>query len=222
MQRINIIHPQNKLARHKGAVWKDYAVEEGIAEGLTATLHRYANAIRDYAYFASLQGIEGSLARENRADLTDAFPLIGSMPGDSFNTEYRRLPDSSLIPVDPLRKRLKAIRWIPPHITYTESEHLRRIDNYFGGHPPEKVSPFVDKLARFIVAVAGGFSLIIPMIIMRVRGDLNWSLATACIAVLLFAGAISTMLHANNTETVVATAAYAVVLVVLVGTGSGG
>lgn len=51
--------------------------------------------------------------------------------------------------------------------------------------------PFVYKLARFIVALAEDFSLIIPMMIMRISRKLETSLATACVAVLLSAGAIA-------------------------------
>lgn len=130
----------------------------------------------------------------------------------TLNTQYRWLPDSSIILVDPLRKWLKARRWIPPHFTYTESEQLRRIDKYFGRQLPEEVSPFVDKLPRFTVALAGGFSLIIPMIIMKVGRNLEWSLANACVAVLLFAETISYIIHTNGAETAIATATYAVIL----------
>lgn len=69
-----------------------------------------------------------------------------------------------------------------------------------------------------MVAFAGGLSLILPMVIMRIRQSLLKSLITVCVAVVLFAATISLVLRANNTETVMATAAYAAVLVVFVGT----
>lgn len=138
------------------------------------------------------------------------------MPGDPFNSVYRRLPDQSLIPVDPLRKWLKAR--LPRQLAYSKCEQLLRTDEFLKHEPPEQVSLFVDKLARFIVAFTGGLSLIVPMLIMRIGENLTKSLVTTSIAVVLFAGITSLVLRANNTETVAATATYAAVLVVFVGT----
>lgn len=70
LQRINLVHLQNKLAKHKGNVWKEKAAPEDTLEDLEVILHKYgksfapgiedqsllttANAIRDYAYFGAL------------------------------------------------------------------------------------------------------------------------------------------------------------------------
>ncbi|PWY63038.1 hypothetical protein BO83DRAFT_403376 [Aspergillus eucalypticola CBS 122712] len=166
-----------------------------------------ANAIRDYAFFSGLQNVTGSYAEEKRRDLTHAFPEIANLPGDLFNSAYCRLPNQSLLPRDPLRDWLKAR--LPRRLTYTKREQFLR---------PEEVSQFIDKLARFMVAFSGGLSLIVPMLIMRIQENLTKSLVTVCVAVVLFAAIISLVLRANNTETVMATAAYAAVLVVFVGT----
>ncbi len=80
----------------------------------------------------------------------------------------------------------------------------------------------MDRLARFMVAFAGGLSLVIPMLIMRIRETLTKSLVTVSVSVVLFAAVISMVLHASNTDTVAATATYAAVLVVFVGTSGGG
>lgn len=72
-----------------------------------------------------------------------------------------------------------------------------------------------------MVAFAGGLSLIVPMLIMRIGENLTKSLVTTSVAVVLFAGITSLILRANNTETVAATATYAAVLVVFVGTSGG-
>ncbi|KAF5870901.1 uncharacterized protein Bfra_009456 [Botrytis fragariae] len=156
----------------------------------------FPDAIRDYASLSGLQNIAGSQAQEKRHDLTYAFLDIAGLPGDPFNSAYRRLPDQSLIP----------------------REQLLRTDEYLKGEPPEQVSLFVDKLARFIVAFAGGLSLVAPMLIMRIEENLTKSLVTTSIAVVLFAGMTSLILRANNTETVAATATYATLLMVFVGT----
>ena len=82
------------------------------------------------------------------------------------------------------------------------------------------VSPFVNRLARFIVAITGGLSLVIPMLIMRIHDNSTKSLITTSIAVVLFAAVVSVGFAASNAETLGITAAYAAVLVVFVGTSS--
>jgi hypothetical protein len=42
LQRINIVHLQNKLARHKGAAWKDMAASDELLQDLETTLHKYS------------------------------------------------------------------------------------------------------------------------------------------------------------------------------------
>jgi len=106
-------------------------------------------------------------------------------------------------------------------VAYTKSEILAKSDEYLGGDPPEEVSTLIDRLARFIVAVIGGAALVVPMLIMRLpRVTLTKSLVTTSIAVVLFAAALSIGFRASNTDTLVATATYAAVLVVFVGTSS--
>lgn len=122
-------------------------------------------------------------------------------------------------PTEPLRDVLKRI--LPKSLTYTKQEITRRIDEYLHGHPPEEVSTFVDNIARFIVAFAAGAALVVPMLIMRLPDvSLSKSLITVSSALILFAAGLSIGLKANNTETMVATATYAAVLVVFVGTTS--
>ncbi|KAF7923195.1 uncharacterized protein EAE98_007900 [Botrytis deweyae] len=216
LQILNITHLQLELAKKKGAIRTNNTASNTDIQDLASILHQYADAIRDYAFLSGLQNIAGSQAQEKRRDLTYAFPDIAGLPGDPFNSAYRRLPDQSLIPVDPLRKWLKAR--LPCQLTYTKREQLLRTDEYLKGEPPEQVSLFVDKLARFIIAFTGGLSLVVPMLIMRIGENLTKSLVTTSIAVVLFAGITSLVLRANNMETVAATATYAAVLVVFVGT----
>ena len=40
-----------------------------------------------------------------------------------------------------------------------------RLDEYLRDEPPQDVSPFVDELARFIIAFTGGAALVVPMLI---------------------------------------------------------
>lgn len=87
---------------------------------------------------------------------------------------------------------------------------------------PMQASKIVDSLARFLVAVAGGAFLIVPMLIMTLGGpSLNTSLITVSVAVLGFVLVLAFAVRASNAETMVSTATYTAVLVVFVGTSSG-
>lgn len=79
----------------------------------------------------------------------------------------------------------------------------------------------MDKLARSMVAFTGGLSLVVPIVIRRIGETLVKSLVTVSVSVVLFVAVISIVLRPNNTEIVAATATYAAVLVVFVGTSSG-
>ncbi|KAL8392164.1 hypothetical protein RB595_002375 [Gaeumannomyces hyphopodioides] len=184
-------------------------------ESLTKVLHNYTNAIRDYEYLIRLTPITGSQARRGRLDLErvfgdDAYQFIDESGG------YRRFADPSLLPTDNLREALK--RHLPRSVTYTKYDIHNRTDEYFRGEPPEQVSPFIDRLARFLVAFLGGAALVVPMMVMRLpEVTVVKSLVTVSISVLAFAGALSLFFKASNTDTMVATATYAAVLVVFVG-----
>jgi VIT1/CCC1 family predicted Fe2+/Mn2+ transporter len=90
----------------------------------------------------------------------------------------------------------------------------KRNEEYLSGEPPEEVSPFVDGLALFLVAFLGSTMLVVPMLIMRLPEiTVVKSLVTVSTAVLLFAAALSVLFRVSNTETIIATATYAAVLV---------
>jgi hypothetical protein len=79
------------------------------------------------------------------------------------------------------------------------------------------VSPFVDAVARFIIALLGGATLLVPMIVMLFDESKVKSIVVVCVAVTVFAVGVSALLKASNSDTLTATAAYAAVLVVFVG-----
>lgn len=161
--------------------------------------------------------ITGSQARNQRLDIEQAFTEVGDLSEDPGT--YRRFPDATMLASDPLRDVLKAL--LPKTLTYTKREIKRRTTEFLKGEPPVEVSPFVDKLARFIVAFIGGSSLVVPMLIMRLPNITpTKSLVTVSLSVLIFAVLLSIGLRASNTDTMVATATYAAVLVVFVGTTS--
>jgi hypothetical protein len=73
-------------------------------------------------------------------------------------------------------------------------------------------------LLRFSMASAGGLFLIIPMLVMANIPGKTSSLVTTCVAMLLFAFAITFGTDLKADQVLAATAAYAAVLVVFVGT----
>lgn len=177
-----------------------------------------ANAIRDYAYFSTLDAKEGSgVSDPRRRDLERAFPEIAKLKGEPFSTRYCTLPVAPNISSDPIRDRLKEI--LPRQLTWTKSEKLVHADEWVDHQPPKNVSPVVDSLARFIVAFAGGASLVVPMLIMSLPStNKTKSIVTVSVAVTLFAMTMSIGIRTSNADTLVATATYAAVLIVFVGT----
>ena len=123
-------------------------------------------------------------------------------------------------PQDPLRKFLASI--LLRAMAWTVEEVQRRTDDYIHGRSPKIVTPTVDRIARFIIAITRGLSLVIPMLIMRMNQNTTKSLITTSVAVLLFSAMVSIPFKASNAETLGITAAYAAVLVVIVGTSSQG
>ncbi|EHK19518.1 uncharacterized protein TRIVIDRAFT_193440 [Trichoderma virens Gv29-8] len=217
LQRLNIIRLQIELAQIKRIASETKQLPRDKSEELTKLLHDYTNVIRDYEHLNKLIPVTGSQARNQRLDIEQAFAEVGNLSEDPGT--YRRLPDTSMLASDPLRDILRAV--LPKSLTYTKREIQRRTPEFLEGQPPTEVSAFVDKLARFIVAIIGGAALVVPMLIMRLpEVTLTKSLVTVSVAVLLFALVLSSLLRANNMETMVSTATYAAVLVVFVGTTS--
>jgi hypothetical protein len=79
-----------------------------------------------------------------------------------------------------------------------------------------QVFEFVDRFARFLVAIAGGVLLVCPSL----NPSTTKILVSVLAAVILFALLMSLAFRTDNKETLVATATYAAVLVVFVGTSS--
>ena len=75
-------------------------------------------------------------------------------------------------------------------------------------------------LGRLAAAVLSGLALIGPMLIMKLAGGLLVQLVVASVCVLLLGGVLSFLEEMDKKDVVAATAAYAAVLVVFVGTSS--
>ena len=82
------------------------------------------------------------------------------------------------------------------------------------------ISPFVDTAARLMISLIGALFLLVPMVLMSLLPEpsqAKLSLVVTVVFVLFFAAAISLSTRASNQEVLAATAGYAAVLVVFVG-----
>ena len=172
----------------------------------------------DYEYFDQLAEFPKSESDERRRDLRYFFSETGAARNDPYNSRFCDLSSYTVKPTDPLRHFLKDV--LPRGLTWSKEEMKRRDNECMDHQKPESVSPFVDKLARFLVAFLGGASLVVPMLIMSLNQDQKKSLITTSVAVVLFTAAISVNFEASNENTLAATATYAAMLVVFVATSS--
>ena len=178
-----------------------------------------ATAVQDLEYWSRLPRYGSIWGNYLFQLLQESFPGIYDHCREDIKLAHGGLSESTSPSIDPLRNFLKRV--LPKNLTWTTDEYKRRpVGEYVDGETPKDVSPLVDTLARFIVAITGGLSLVVPMLVMRVHEHLKKSLITVSVAVLLFSALTSLMFKASNVETLAATAAYAAVLVVFVGTSS--
>lgn len=137
---------------------------------------------------------------------------------DPFHSHYAFFEDEE-VQVDPMRRAF--MRYLPTALTYSYEERRQRPREFEEGKMPLLVSRFVDRLVRFIIAMTGGIFLVTPVLIMALNPSQTKSLSTVSIAVILFSLILSFAIRVSNVETLMATATYAAVLVVFVGTTSG-
>jgi VIT1/CCC1 family predicted Fe2+/Mn2+ transporter len=145
------------------------------------------------------------------------FHAINQPPHYPLNSHYfyAYLPPP---PTDAARAFVQGL--LPNHLTFSQEEKTYRPKEYASGQAPESVSPFVDRLTRFLIAFIGGAFLLVPMLVMAIRPSTTKSLITTCVAVLLFATVVALGFKGKNVETMASTATYAAVLVVFIGTSS--
>jgi hypothetical protein len=169
---------------------------------------------------SELQALPPALASKQRLDIESAFAeLAKPYPGQEnapYHTRYLTIRSKASQTPDGVREFLR--KHLPSHLSWTEEERNERRSDYRDRKPPDIYSPFLDRLARFIIGTAGGCSLIVPMVVMVFHPSLPKSLITVSVSVMLFALALGLIFETNNKDTVTATAIYAAVLVVFVGT----
>ena len=82
------------------------------------------------------------------------------------------------------------------------------------------LTPIVNRLATFIIALIGGVSLVAPMVVLVYLRSMTLKTVAISVSVLIFAAILAVFTQAKNQELLAATAAYAAVLVVFVGSPS--
>lgn len=178
--------------------------------------------MRDYQGLRNKRGLPKKEMRQRKLLLQRFFqsPGLGSNNQDPFQSHYSFFEDADAhSTVEPLRQAL--MQYLPSWFTYSQEEKGERRKEYGEGKGPRAVSTPVDRLARFLVALAGGSFLIVPMVIMSLNTSQTKSLVTVSLSVLLLILVLSFVVRVSNVETLVATATYAAVLVVFVGTSNG-
>ncbi|KAK4164446.1 hypothetical protein QBC43DRAFT_353395 [Cladorrhinum sp. PSN259] len=223
LHRLNIVNLQVKLERMKHQFQKAQGASEGELEDLSASLRAYTSAIRDYEFLRS----HNPLGRDETAAQRLRFQRLFRFPLDSESDAWhyysyrhhdhdheRRHQQQQQHPPDPLRQFF--MRRFPRQLSFSAHEKKERRKEYLEGESPIQVSPAVDTAARFIIALAGGAFVVVPMIIMSIDQTLDTSLITVSSAIVIFALLVSMGIRVSNFETLVATATYAAVLVVFV------
>ncbi|KAH6850967.1 hypothetical protein B0I37DRAFT_372886 [Chaetomium sp. MPI-CAGE-AT-0009] len=218
LQRLNLTHFHVKLARIKSRIQKQGQCSEDELDTLQGLLKDYATAIRDYRYLRSCRPVPKAEMRLRKALLQRYFQSDDDFQ-DPFHSHYCFFEDEKS-QVDPLRATL--MQHLPVALTYSSEERRQRPREYEEGKVPLLVSAFVDRSVRFITAMTGGVFLVAPMLIMSLGPSQTKSLLTVSVAVVVFSLVLSFGIRVSNVETLVATATYAAVLVVFVGTSSAG
>ncbi|KAM0273859.1 hypothetical protein ACHAQH_008191 [Verticillium albo-atrum] len=217
LQRLNLTNFHVTLARLKSKLQKQGSCSQDEAQLLRKLLRDYAIAVRDYRYMRFSKAVPESEMRERKALLQAHFQSADDFL-DPFHSHDAFFEDETAH-IDPLRRAL--MDSLPRTLTFSSEEKRRRAKEYAVGKAPHQVSTFVDRLCRFIIALTGGGFLVGPMMIMALRPSLTKSLITVSAALVIFSIVLSFGIRVSNIETLVATATYAAVLVVFVGTSSG-
>ena len=171
-------------------------------------------AIRDLEYMNRLQEIDRTKAWKFGTFLESNFADI-SAGLRSFRTTWLTFPDEGNEQrVNAVRRFLQRI--LPAWISFS-GEGIRKSEYSYFRQPVYPKS--VDRLANFVIAtvlaVGGGASLIVPMVVMALNPSLTKSLITTSVAVVLFALVFALV---DRKIVMTLTTAYAAVLVVFVGT----
>lgn len=163
---------------------------------------------------------------QRRASSMSYFPHTAKSVDDRvlpFETEnYRCLPRAPQTALEPFSDEVREFfrTFLPSKVTWTKAEIDAKPDWFKHPYKPKTLSPTVDRLARFTIAMAGALFILVPMYVMAIGRSRNKNLITTTVAVVLFALLCSVTLRTSNDQTLAATAGYAAVLMVFVGLAS--
>jgi hypothetical protein len=175
--------------------------------------------VRDYEYFQTLKPIIKDKADEHQREFEHSFPEILRI-GNPYDTTYRcyeRVNPGKRSAVHRLLNKS-----LPKSLTWSPEEIKERGKEFEMNELPLHTTNIVARIARFIIAVFGGLSLVVPMLIMSINSSLTKALVTSSVATILFSAFLSFVLDSSDYETLAATATYAAVLMVFVGTSLAG
>ena len=176
-------------------------------------------AIHNYSTLRSLPTLPFPHREERNMRLERHFPSLTRLPNRPFGSHYYYATPPTFHPGhDSIRNFFRL--HLPRSLIYSAEEKQARKYEYESSQHPIEVSLTVDRLARFVVAFTGGAFLVVPMLVMVFAPSTVKSVSTVSAAVVLFAVATAFGVRAGNVETLVATATYAAVLMVFVGTSS--
>ncbi|CAO2654505.1 Nn.00g112380.m01.CDS01 [Neocucurbitaria sp. VM-36] len=239
LSRLNIAYQFNELIKIKSDIRINGKTNQEQMDQLGSRLHQYTNALRDYQYMSQLPPLPSTFADRQRTELEHIFESLaqphsqqtnpapakganinlGGERNVPYDNQYLSLNLKPTQKPDPVREFLRL--HLPRQLSWTEEEKIaRRADYSRGILPPEMYSPALNRIARFLVGIVGGAWLIVPLLIMAVHLSLTKTMITVCTAVVLFALAVSLVFELDNKDIVTATATYAAVLVVFVGTST--
>ncbi len=161
-----------------------------------------ADAVRDFQFITELNTLPHIYAKERRIDLHGAFPEL-AMPyagtnNQPYDTMYRTLRKKENQRPDMIHELLR--KYLPRHISWSEEERNSNRVNYGAGRAPELYSLTVNRLARFIIGVAGGCVLIVPMVLMTLEPSQTKSLVVVSVALVLFALGVGLVFEADNIQ----------------------
>ncbi|CAN9445952.1 unnamed protein product [Alternaria alternata] len=218
LQRTNLVALQMKLVRTKDALSTATTMSDDDLEILRVDLEQYATAIQNYHSLRERKSLSSKDANKRELLLQRYFQSRVKDMG-VFRSHYSYF-DVTDVKIDSLRSLL--MERLPVWMTYSLNERAARRREFRDGKPPKEVSDFVDRLCRFIIAAIGGLFLVGPMLIMAIRPSTAKSLITVSASVFLFAIVLTFGVRVTNIEGLVSTATYAAVLVVFVGSSTGG
>lgn len=181
-----------------------------------------ATAIKNYGSLRNLSVLSGYQTQQKRNTLEVFFNDLSTLESQPLRSHYYYISTPGPAPaaaLNPISNFLR--RKLPPFLSYSDVEKRQRRSSYANCEPPEDISPFVDWLARFTVAVIPGIALVVPMAIMLFHSSRVKGLVTIIIAILLISFCMVTFMQASLGRTLASTAtytaAYAAVLVVFLG-----